>query len=297
MEIFTLDLQYQNIPQTIAAYLVIGPEGPVLVETGPGSTLPNLLAQLAHHGFQPIDVKHVLVTHIHLDHAGAAGWWAQQGAQVYVHPVGAPHLIDPSKLLASATRIYGDLMDVLWGETVAAPRQRVTAVYDNEQIQAAGLIFTALETPGHAYHHHVYRVGDVAIMGDLGGIRLPNSKMIDLPAPPPEFHMKKWLTSLDRVLVEDLERIFLVHFGEVTEVREHLLGMKALVQEAAVFVRKQMETGVSQAQVIANYEDWNRTRAQRLGISTSTLRQYETANPWYMSVQGIVRYWRKQRDI
>ena len=294
MEIFTLDLNYQNIPQTIAAYLVMGSE-PVLVETGPGSTLKTLLTQLAHYGVKPSDIKHVLVTHIHLDHSGAAGWWAQQGAQVYVHPRGAPHLINPAKLLASATRIYGEArMDILWGETVAAPAEQVTAVYDNEQIKVAGLTFTAMETPGHAYHHHVYRVGDVAIMGDLGGIHLPGSQLTDLPAPPPEFHMEKWLVSLDRLLAQDLHMIYLSHFGAVTDVQEHLLGMKALVQEAAVFVRERMEAGLEQAQIITQYEDWNRERARQLGISASAIHQYETANPWYMTVQGIMRYWRKR---
>ncbi|MCB8944917.1 MAG: MBL fold metallo-hydrolase [Ardenticatenaceae bacterium] len=295
MKIHTLDLNYQNIPQTIAAYLVMGDE-PVLVETGPGSTLANLLARLASYGIRPMDVKHVLVTHIHLDHAGAAGWWAQQGAQVYVHPLGAPHLIDPSKLLASAGRIYGDKMDMLWGETVAAPAERVTIVQDNDQIRVAGLTFTAVETPGHAYHHHVYRVEDIAIMGDLGGIHLPGSKMIDLPAPPPEFHMEKWLESLDRILAEDLRRIYLVHFGEVTQVREHLLAMKALVGETAVFIHQQMEAGLEQAQIITNYEHWNRERARQLGIDAETISQYETANPWYMSVQGVMRYWRKRQE-
>ena len=293
MKIFTLDLNYQNMPQTIAAYLVMG-DAPVLVETGPGSTLKTLLARLVHHSVQPTDIKHVLVTHIHLDHSGAAGWWAQQGAQVYVHPVGAPHLIDPSKLLASAGRIYGNRMEALWGETVAAPAENVSVVHDGDEIKVAGLKFRAIETPGHAYHHHAYRVGDVAIVGDLGGIHLPNSPLIDLPAPPPEFHLEKWLASLDRLLAEDLQRIYLSHFGEVVEVREHLLAMKELVRETAVFIQQQMEAGLEQAQIITNYENWNRERARQLGINEDTIRQYETANPWYMSVQGVMRYWRKE---
>src|SRR5574339_478500 len=96
----TIDLRFGGAPEAIAAFLVRGPSGPVLIETGPGSTLPALLAGLAEHGVRPEDVRDVLVTHIHLDHAGAAGWWARQGARVYVHPAGAPHLVDPSKLLA-----------------------------------------------------------------------------------------------------------------------------------------------------------------------------------------------------
>ena len=198
--IHTLDLLFQNVPQAIAAYLVIGPEGPLLVETGPGSTLQNLKAQLGRHGLAPQDIGQVLVTHIHLDHAGAAGWWGQQGAQIYVHHVGAPHLIDPSRLLASAARIYGDQMDTLWGPMLPTPAEKVTAVYDGDIIQAGGLEFLALDTPGHARHHHVYRLGNLAFTGDAAGIQLPDSRLIDLPAPPPEFELEVWQQTIDRLL-------------------------------------------------------------------------------------------------
>lgn len=294
MKIHTLDLNYQNVPQTIAAYLVMGSEGLVLVETGPGSTLQNLLEQLAQHDVQPKEIKHVLVTHIHLDHSGAAGWWAQQGAQVFVHPVGAPHLIDPSKLLTSAARIYGDRMDALWGETVAAPAERVTAVHDNDKIQIAGLTFTALDTPGHAFHHHVYCLQDVGFVGDAGGIHLPGMPLADLPAPPPEFDLEKWEATIERLLAENFRAIYLGHFGIVENVQDYLLALKKLVRAAAVFVREQMEAGLEQEQVIANYEDWNRARIQQPGIGDKVMHQYQTANPWYMSVLGMMRYWRKQ---
>src|SRR5690606_8936954 len=121
-----------GMSQVTAVYLLVGPDGPVLIETGPGSTLPAVRAALAAHGFAPADVRAVLLTHIHLDHAGAAGWWAQQGTPIYVHHVGAPHLIDPTKLLASATRIYGDNMGPLWGEMLAAPAERVTPLHDGD---------------------------------------------------------------------------------------------------------------------------------------------------------------------
>ena len=119
MKVFVLDLDFQHTPRTMAAYLIVGNAGPVLVETGPGSTLPMLHARLSEHGYEPKDIQHVLVTHIHLDHSGAAGWWANQGAAVYVHHVGAPHLIDPARLLRSAGRIYGEAMDHLWGQEKA----------------------------------------------------------------------------------------------------------------------------------------------------------------------------------
>jgi glyoxylase-like metal-dependent hydrolase (beta-lactamase superfamily II) len=294
MEIHTLDLNYQNVPQTIAAYLVVGSEGPVLVETGPGSTLKNLLDQLVCYDLQPADIKHILVTHIHLDHSGAAGWWAQQGAQIFVHPIGAPHLIDPSKLLTSAARIYGDRMEKLWGETVAAPAGQVTAVTDNSIIQAAGLTFTALHTPGHASHHHVYRLHDIAFVGDAGGIHLPETALADLPAPPPEFHLEMWEATIDRLLAENFQTIYLGHFGAVENVKDYLLALKELVRASALFVREQMEAGLDQEEVIASYENWNQARARQLGVSDDVIYRYKTANPWYMSVLGMMRYWQKR---
>ena len=120
MKIEVLDLEYQGIPEYIASFLVHGPDGLVLVETGPGSTLPVLLARLADRGLDASDIGDVLLTHIHLDHSGAAGWFAQQGATVHVHEFGVRHLVDPSKLIQSATRIYGDQMHKLWGEILPA---------------------------------------------------------------------------------------------------------------------------------------------------------------------------------
>jgi glyoxylase-like metal-dependent hydrolase (beta-lactamase superfamily II) len=294
MKIHTIDLNFQGVSQTIAAYLVVGSEGPVLVETGPASTLQNLQAELANLGYQPTDIKHVLVTHIHLDHSGAAGWWAQQGAQVYVHPVGAPHLIEPDKLLASAARIYGDKMGPLWGETVPAPAEQVTAVTDGEIISVAGFTFTAIETPGHAYHHHVYRLQDVAFMGDMGGIHMPGVSLIDAPGPPPEFNLEAWEASLDKLLAEDFRAIYLGHFGLVENVAEHLTALKKLLRQTADFIRMQMEAGRTQEQIVASYSEWNRERAQKLGLSDEIIHQYKTASPWYMTVSGIMRYWRKQ---
>jgi glyoxylase-like metal-dependent hydrolase (beta-lactamase superfamily II) len=215
MRIETLDLEFGGLAEVIAAFLVFGQEGPVLVETGPGSTLPHLLDRLAEHGVEPEEIRHVLVTHIHLDHAGAAGWWAQRGAHVYVHEVGAPHLIDPTKLLASAGRIYGDRMDSLWGETLPAPAERVVAVEDGAVIEAAGLRIGAISTPGHAWHHHVFRLDDVAFVGDAAGIRIGDRTWIDIPAPPPEFE-----EGLDRASMSD-------RFADLMRRRAEALGVDA----------------------------------------------------------------------
>lgn len=294
MDIYTLDLNFQNVPQTIAAYLIVGPAGPVLVETGPGSTLPTLLNHLAGYGYEPADIHHVIVTHIHLDHAGAASWWAQQGAQVYVHPFGLPHLVDPSKLLASASRIYGDKMDSLWGTMVPAPTERVTAVHDGDIISAGGLQFHCLETPGHARHHHVIRLENIAFTGDAAGIRLPHNPLVDMPAPPPEFDRETWQHTLDRLQAAQFTTLYPTHFGPLHDVNHQLDTLRALINEATEFLHQQMLLGLARPELIAAYETWVRARGQALGLTAAQMHQYEMANPLYMSVDGIMRYWQKR---
>jgi len=293
-EIYVLDLNFQGLPEITAAYLIVGPGGPILIETGPGSTLPTLLSQIRQHGYEPEQIKHVLVTHIHLDHAGAAGWWAQQGAQIYVHSFGARHLISPEKLLASAQRIYGDKMDTLWGEMLPAPAENITEVFDNDVLKLAGLTITALETPGHARHHHVYILGDVAFTGDAAAARLPGWDLPDVPAPPPEFELEVWEATLDRLLAQNFQRIYPTHFGAVDDVAGHLLAVKALVRETAVFIKAQMAAGHSRDEIIPLYKSWFAERARAAGLTDEGIAHYAAANPLYMSVDGIMRYWRKQ---
>lgn len=295
-EIYVLDLNFQGIPEVTAAYLIVGPEGPILIETGPGSTLNTLLNRLREHGFQPEQVKHVLVTHIHLDHAGAAGWWAQQGAQVYVHSFGASHLINPDKLLASAGRIYGDKMNTLWGEMLPAPADKVTEVFDNDLLEVAGLKIKALETPGHARHHHVFALGDVAFCGDAAAARLPGWGFPDVPAPPPEFELDVWEATLDRLLAQNFQRIYPTHFGQIDDVQGHLQAVKKLVQETAVFIKLKMEAELSRDQIVTAYENWFAQRARAAGLTETAINQYATANPLYMSVDGVMRYWRKREQ-
>jgi glyoxylase-like metal-dependent hydrolase (beta-lactamase superfamily II) len=296
VEVYTLDLQFLGLSHVIASYLVVGPQGPVLVEAGPSSTLDNLRRGLAEHGFAPADVRHVLLTHIHLDHAGAAGWWASQGAHIYVHHLGVPHLIDPSKLLASAARIYGDQMDRLWGEVAPVPPDCLTALYDGDQVNVAGLAFTALETPGHARHHHAFRLEDTAFVGDVAGIRLPGSRLVALPTPPPEFDPAAWRHSLARLSGEKLAAIYPTHFGIVNDVREHLATLEPLLDQAAEFVRERLGAGVQRDQLVAEYIAWDRARAAAWHVDDAEFQAYSATNPHYMSVDGLIRYWRKRAE-
>ena len=297
MNIYTLDLNYQNVPQAIASYLIVGPDGPLLIETGPSSTLPTLKAQLALYGYTTNDIKHLCLTHIHLDHAGAAGWWAQQGTQVYVHHRGAPHLIDPSKLIASATRIYGDQMQTLWGDILPAPADKVTPIADGDMIEINGLTFIAHNTPGHANHHHIYQLGNIAFVGDATGLRLPGHTFVDLPAPPPEFHLETWLQTLELIRNFNFETIYPTHFGPSENVPEHLTTFTTLLKEAVGFVKGKMEANIGRDDLVTQYIAWNQARAYQANLSSTMIRQYEAANPLDMSVDGIMRYWRKSGAI
>ena len=294
MRIETVDLQYRGVPRTIASYLVFGPGGPVLVETGPGSTLPVLLDALSDLGVAPADIRHVLVTHIHLDHAGAAGWWAEQGATVYVHPFGAPHLVDPSKLIASATRIYKDEMEMLWGDILPAPPERVVPVQDGQVIAASGLSFTAIESPGHARHHHVFKVGDVAFTGDAAGIRFPDSPWIDVPAPPPEFDLEAWKETLDKIRRLDVKTLYPTHYGATDEVDAQLDGLHVALVETVDFVRSMMDDDLDRDQMVERYAERLTERTAHAGVTGELAQAMEFANPMAMSVDGISRYLRKQ---
>jgi glyoxylase-like metal-dependent hydrolase (beta-lactamase superfamily II) len=252
--------------------------------------------RLAELSLTPGDVRHVLVTHIHLDHAGAAGWWARDGATVYVHHVGAPHLIDPSRLLASAQRIYGDRMEELWGDVPSAPAERVVALSDGDVVRVGGLEITALDTPGHASHHMVYRCRDALFTGDAAGVRLPDVGVIDLPAPPPEFDREAWYRTLDRLRDQRASALYLTHFGRVDDVAAQLDGLRALLGEATGLVLGLSWCGCERADMLRAYHEWGMARMADRGPGSADPGLYQLANPFEMSVDGIARYWRKRRS-
>ena len=296
MEVITIDLHFRNVEKALAAYVVVGPGGPVLIETGPGSTLEQMLASLGDHGIAATDIQHVFVTHIHLDHAGAAGWWASQGAQVYVHQRGARHLIDPSRLLGSAKRIYGEAMDSLWGSMMPVPAAQLHELSDDDVVEVNGLEIAALDTPGHAYHHHTLRIGNIAFCGDAAGVRVPGTRFVTLPSPPPEFDLDAWQLSLVRLIGLNLTRIYLTHFGYVEDVGEHLEALVSHVNEAAEFVRRCMVEGLGRREIINDFASWIRQRALDIGMPAEQLLQLETANPVDISVDGIMRFWQKKME-
>ncbi len=299
VKIHTIDLMFQGQPQAIAAFLVEGPEGVALVECGPESTLDALLAGVRDAGFSPADIKDVFVTHIHLDHAGAAGWWAvHHGARIHVHPRGARHLLDPTRLLESAAVVYGERMESLWGGMTPAPEDKINVVGDGGRVAAAGLDFEALDTPGHARHHHVWSVADEAFTGDVAGARLAGCDFLSVTSAPPQFELPAYEQSIDRLLARNFSRLYLTHFGTVENASEHLAAYRSEVRAAAEFVRDRMEDGygadAEALQVI--YQAWNLERAFRMNLPNPVWRQYELANPSSMGADGLRLYWEKIRE-
>jgi glyoxylase-like metal-dependent hydrolase (beta-lactamase superfamily II) len=293
-DVHPLDLHFLGHPQTIASFLVRGPGGPVLIETGPGSTLPALQSGLAAFGLTPADIHDVLLTHIHLDHAGAAGWLAQQGATIHVHHVGAPHMAQPERLLTSARRIYGDQMDPLWGEFLPVPEAQLRPLYDGDMVAAGGLRFTALDTPGHASHHMVYQLEDIGFAGDLGGVRRPHIRHVRVPTPPPEFDRLDWLASIERVRGRELARLYLTHFGPVEDVDAHLGVVAGLVREYCDQVRKSLDRGADRDTILTDFAAWERRRLEADGVPADQWPIYADIGPVGMTVDGLIRYWQKQ---
>lgn len=294
--VHTIDLNFMGKPGAIAVYLAPHPQGVVLVESGPGSTIPSLQAGLRAHGFTEADVTDVLLTHIHLDHAGAAGWLARQGARIHVHPNGAPHLLDPQKLLQSAARIYGDQMETLWGEFLPVPAGSLHVLQDQEVLEIEGLCFRALNTPGHANHHYAYRFEDICFTGDIGGVRLAGLRHLRLPMPPPELQLEQWRQSLLRLQQEDFARIAPTHFGIFSDPDWHLAAAAKELKEIEGWVEAVMPGSPSPEALAGQFLDWTRRRSLADGLGTETMDLYELASPSWMSSQGILRYWMKYRS-
>jgi len=294
-KIIPLDLHFLGRPGVIAAYLLPYSHGAILIESGPGSTLPGLERGLAAHGFTFKDVTDVLLTHIHLDHAGAAGFLAQQGAQIYVHEVGAPHLLDPSKLLASAKRIYGENMDRLWGEFLAVPAAQLIPLRDNAVIQIEKVCLRALDTPGHANHHLAYIFEETLFSGDVGGVRVHNLDAISIPMPPPELHLEKWRATAARLAGLNIQQIAPTHFGIYPEPRQHLANLVRRLDAAQVWIEHVMPSNPDLDSLQNQYIAWVRQQNLGDGLTADESQTIESANPAFMSAAGIQRYWQKVR--
>lgn len=287
-----LDLHFQA-EGTVGAFLVRTSEGPVLVETGPESLYDHLEAALQAQGFALEDVRHVFVTHIHLDHAGAAWRLARHGARIYVHPKGAPHLADPGKLLGSARRIYGEAMERLWGRLEPIPAGQITSLGDGETVRLGDSAFEALHTPGHAIHHITYRLDDGLFTGDVGGIRIGDGPVIP-PFPPPDIDLEAWRDSIVRMRAARPAFIYPTHFGIKRDGPAHLDSLEENLHRIALWMREALATGSTEEALVPRFQAFMQDLLAGHGLAEGAIQDYEIADPAFMSVYGLARYWRRK---
>ena len=277
-----IDLHHQA-PGIIGSYLVETDDGLALFDCGPTACLEHLHAGLGERGVELGDVRHLLLSHIHLDHAGAAGVLVREhpALQVHVSEVGAPHLVDPAKLESSARRLYGDAFDALWGELAPVPAENVHVVGEG----VVGL--DCFPTPGHAWHHVSYQHEDGTLYaGDAAGVRLDAGRFVLPPCPPPELDLEAWERTLDEIERRSPGRLALVHFGTFDDVEDHVDGLRATLRRWA----ERVEDGMDEDTFVA---------AARYDVSRTDpelVDDYDRAAPYWHHFRGLERYWRKRRE-
>ena len=277
-----IDVRHQAAERVVGVYLLDTPEGPALFDCGPASTVEGLLAGLAERGLALTDVRHLLLSHIHLDHAGAAGTLVRRhpALQVHVSSIGAPHLVDPSRLERSARRLYGETFDPLWGELAPVPAGNIHAVGD----RVLGL--DAFPTPGHASHHVSYLDAEGTLYaGDAVGVRIQPGRHILPVSPPPDVDLEAWQRTFEEIERRRPERLALIHFGVADDPADHLARMRAELARWAGLVRD----GMDEAEFVAAAR-----RDLLAAESEPEVDAYERAAPLWQSFAGLRRYWDKR---
>ena len=271
-----LDLNFGDRPHSVGVYLVDTRDGPALFDCGPYSTVPALEAGLADQGLELTDVRHLLLSHIHLDHAGAAGTIVRRHPKltVWVSVIGAPHLVDPSRLERSARQLYGALFDPLWGELAAVPEANVR-VADGDVLG-----WESFPTQGHASHHISYFRDGTLLAGDAAGVRMPGSPYILPVSPPPDIDIEIWHETVQAIRARKPERLALIHFGLHEDVDSHLDRLDVELDRWAARVRDGMD---QEAFVAAARAD-----------AGAEAGDYDQVAPFWQSWHGLRRYWDKR---
>jgi glyoxylase-like metal-dependent hydrolase (beta-lactamase superfamily II) len=293
-----VDLKFLGRPEIIATAILHGSPGVALIDPGPATTIANLTASLEAKGISFGDVREILLTHIHLDHAGAVGTILEQYPHitVIVHGRGAPHLADPSRLVASAGRLYGQDMDRLWGQVKPVAARHLRVVEGGETLSAAGREIKVEYTPGHASHHVSYldTASRVAFVGDTAGIRRGSGTYVMPPTPPPDIDIDAWRTSEQRILAWAPDTLFLTHFGPYHGARQHFQAMFENMEAWSGIVRRLLADST-----LADGERQERFTAEafadlarRVGEMEAT--DYTKAGGLNYSYQGLARYWSKR---
>lgn len=295
-ELHRLDLNWTGRPRSIAACLIQSNGQAALVDPGPASTLETLRAALLARGLSVAHLSAILLTHIHMDHAGATGALLRENPRlpVYVHEKGAPHMADPSKLAASAKRLYGDHLQRLFGDFLPVPAENLRPLAGGETIEIGARKLTVLYTPGHASHHVTYfdSSDGLACVGDTAGIRIEGHSYLLPATPPPDIDLELWNASLDRILERRPARLFLSHFGFVSDPAEHIAryrealhGWGAII---GILLRAYGEEGAQRAFVEQMSDEIRRS------LSPADAEHYLFNGGLELSWMGLARYWRKQ---
>lgn len=290
-----IDLNFLNIEKAIGAYLIKSSDGPVLIETGPFSTFKTLSEGIENAGYQVSDVRHVLLTHIHLDHAGSAWAFAEHGANIYLHPFGSKNMEDPSRLMESATRIYGDDMDRLWGTMKKINGDQLISVEDGQELTFGETTIKAFYTPGHAKHHIAWQLDDVVFTGDVAGVKIDRGPVVP-PCPPPDIDLDAWKSSIKLIKSLNPSKLYLTHYDAVESVEKHLTDLESILNDWAQWMKTKWETGLSADEITPMFMEYTRNQLIEQGVDESGVKKYEAANPSWMSVAGLIRYWKKKAD-
>ncbi len=311
-----IDLYFLGRPHLIASYVLTGPDGRfALVDVGPESTLDQLEAGLQALGLDLRRLEAVLVTHIHLDHAGAAGALAgKAGCPVYVHESGAPHLAEPARLWSSAARLFGADMQRLWKGISPVPAGQLRALGSRATVEVAGHTLTAYHTPGHASHHVVYALegaaavdrsaapdtggapdGGVLFAGDAAGVRMPGSPYVWPPTPPPDLSLEQWDETIGLLRRLSPSLVAVGHFGAHREdVSDHLERLQRRLHRWAELVRSTLEEGLEEPQIIRRLQALAASELQALRADPGGLASYEAVSPMEHNAMGLLRYWQKR---
>lgn len=294
-----VDLNFRGRREIIATAILHGSSGVALIDPGPATTIPNLDASLEAKGIGFADVRQILVTHIHLDHSGAVGQIVERypHIDVFVHGRGAPHLADPSKLLASAARLYGEDMGPLWGEVKPVPAKNLKIVDGGETLSIVGREIAVEYTPGHASHHVSYfdHASRVAFVGDTAGIRRGFGVYVMPPTPPPDIDLEAWRVSEQKILAWAPDTLFLTHFGPHHGAGQHFQAMFEHLESWSVIVRRLLADPAlsDEARQGRFVETALLDLTRRVGELEAA--DYTKAGGLNYSYQGLARYWRKHQ--
>jgi glyoxylase-like metal-dependent hydrolase (beta-lactamase superfamily II) len=295
-----ISLPFQGEEEIIGPYLLRGNDELALIDPGPGSTLEALTEGICEAGFDLQDVTHILLTHIHLDHAGVAGSLARRipAAKVFVHSQGAMHLLNTSALVESVQRIFGERTEQLWGKIEAVPREQLNLLEDKDVLNVAGRRLEVHYTPGHATHHVVYfdvHSGEL-FAGDVAGVRLPGVDYVRPPTPPPDLDLEAWSTSLDLIKRLRPDVLYIAHFGVVNQVVLHISNLRERLYGWGDIVLNAMNEGKSEEEIITLLIKQSNPELERVSRSFHDVVRYDIATNYPMTVQGYMRYWRKKRS-